>query len=165
MSEKLKFRFAKAEDSSKILYFIKELAKYVKMEDKVTATEEMIREKIFKKERAEIIFVLEGDKEVGFALFFTTFSSFTCKENIYLEDLVILPEYRGKGYGRAMLKYLASLTVERNCDKLKWDCLNWNKSSMDFYLSLGAEPVNDSTVYVLSGDALQKMGKIKSDII
>lgn len=105
-------------------------------------------------QKAEVIFALEDSKEVGFALFFHNFSTFLGKAGIYLEDLYVRPEYRGKGYGKAILKKLASIAVERGCGRLEWWCLDWNKLSIDFYLSLGAEPMSDWTVYRIAGDTL-----------
>ena len=98
-------------------------------------------------------------KEVGFALFFHNFSTFLGRSGIYLEDLFVLPEYRGKGYGKSILKQLAKIAVERGCGRLEWWCLDWNKPSIDFYLSLGAEPMNDWTVYRITGDTLANMAK------
>ncbi len=154
MENNLQFRNATEEDTGKILYFIKELAAYEKMSEEVIATEELLQEWIFEKKKAEVIFALENGKEVGFALFFHNFSTFLGRAGIYLEDLFVLPEYRGNGYGKATLKQLAKLAVERGCGRLEWSCLNWNKPSIDFYLSLGAEPMEDWTVYRITGDTL-----------
>ena len=148
------YRFAKEEDCGKILEFIKALAEYEKMSNDVVATEELLREWIFEKQKAEVIFALEDGKEVGLALFFHNFSTFLGRAGIYLEDLFVLPEYRGKGYGKGLLKVLAGITVERGCGRLEWQCLDWNKPSIDFYLSLGAVPMEDWTLYRLTGDTL-----------
>jgi len=153
------FRFADKNDCEKILYFIKQLAEYEKMSDEVVATEELLKEWIFEKKKAEVIFALENEKEVGFALFFHNFSTFLGRSGIYLEDLFVLPEYRGKGYGKGLLKQLAKITVERGCGRLEWSCLDWNKPSIDFYLSLGATPMDEWTVYRLTGDTLTKMAE------
>ena len=154
MSSEVDFRYAERKDVTLILNFIKELADYEKMLDEVVADEKTLEEWIFNKQKAEVIFALEDNKEVGFALFFHNFSTFLGKAGIYLEDLYVRPEYRGKGYGKAILKKLASIAVERGCGRLEWWCLDWNKSSIDFYLSLGAEPMSDWTVYRLAGDTL-----------
>lgn len=154
-----KFRYATREDTQLILYFIKQLAEYEKMLDEVVATPELLEEWIFNKQKAEVIFVLEDEKEVGFALFFHNFSTFLGKAGIYLEDLFVKPENRGKGYGKALLFRLAQIAVERGCGRLEWWCLDWNKPSIEFYLSLGAEPMTDWTVYRISGDRLAEMGK------
>ena len=109
----MNFRFANEEDCGLILSYIRQLAAYEKMSDQVVATENLLREWIFEKKKAEVLFACEGDKEVGFALFFHNFSTFLGRTGIYLEDLFVLPEYRGKGYGKALLKKLAQITVEQ----------------------------------------------------
>lgn len=152
--ETVKFRFASPADASLILQFIRELAEYEKMLDDVVATEELLKEWIFTKEKAEVIFVMENDLEVGFALFFHNFSTFLGRAGIYLEDLYVRPTYRNKGYGKALLKKLAQVTVERGCGRLEWSCLNWNQPSIDFYLSMGAVPMDDWKIYRLTGDTL-----------
>lgn len=152
-------RFAKKEDVSLILQFIKELAEYEKMLDEVIASEELLIEWLFDKEVAEVIFAMEDDKEVGFALFFHNFSTFLGRAGIYLEDLYVKPEFRGRGHGKSLIKKLAEITIERGCGRLEWWCLDWNQPSIDFYLSIGAEPMKDWTVYRISGDTLEKLGK------
>lgn len=154
-------RFATREDAGKILAFIKELAAYEKMENEVVATEALLCEWIFDKQKAEVIFAVEDGKEVGFALFFHNFSTFLGRAGIYLEDLYVKPEYRGRGFGKALIKRLAAIAKERGCGRLEWWCLDWNKPSIDFYLSLGAEPMNDWTVYRVAGDALAALAKEK----
>lgn len=153
------FRYAEEKDVSLILYFIKELAKYEKMLDEVVATEELLEEWIFEKQKAEVLFVMEEDKEVGFALFFHNFSTFLGRAGIYLEDLYVMPEYRGKGHGKALLQKLAQITIERGCGRLEWSCLDWNQPSIDFYLSLGAKPMDEWTVYRLTGETLERLAK------
>ena len=157
--ENMKFRYAEEKDVALILEFIKDLAEYEKMQKEVVATEELLVEWIFKKEKAEVIFALEDGKEVGFALFFHNFSTFLGRSGIYLEDLYVKPEYRGKGYGKGLLRELAKITVERGCGRLDWSCLDWNKPSIDFYLSLGAEPLDEWTVYRATGDTLKKLAE------
>lgn len=157
--EKLSFRYATETDVELILFFIKELAEYEHMLDEVVATEEILQEWIFKKQKAEVIFVMEDGKEVGFALFFHNFSTFLGRSGVYLEDLYVRPEYRGKGYGKGLLKELARIAVERGCGRLEWWCLDWNQSSIDFYISLGAEPMKDWTVYRIAGDTLVDLAK------
>ena len=157
--DKLQFRFAEEKDIALILRFIKDLAEYEKMLNEVVATEELLNEWIFEKNKAEVIFVLEDNKEVGFALFFHNFSTFLGRSGIYLEDLYVKPEYRGKGYGKGLLKKLAQIAVERGCGRLEWWCLDWNKPSIDFYLSLDAEPMEDWTVYRIAGDTLKSMAE------
>ena len=155
----MNFRFAKREDTDLILYFIKELALYEKMLDEVVADEKTLEEWIFDKQKAEVVFVTENEKEVGFALFFHNFSTFLGRAGIYLEDLFVLPEFRGRGYGKALLNKLASIAVDRGCGRLEWWCLDWNKPSIDFYLSLGAEPMSDWTTYRITGDTLRRMAE------
>lgn len=155
--EKMIFRYAEEADAALILEFIKELAEYEKMSADVVATEELLKEWIFVKKKAEVIFALEDGKEVGFALFFHNFSTFLGRAGIYLEDLFVKKEYRGKGYGKALLKKLAQITVERGCGRLDWSCLDWNQPSIDFYRSLGAEALDEWTVYRLTGETLNKM--------
>ena len=157
--ENMQFRYAEEKDTALILEFIKDLAEYEKMQKEVVATEELLTEWIFKKEKAEVIFALEDGKEVGFALFFHNFSTFLGRAGIYLEDLYVKPEYRGKGYGKGLLRKLAKITVERGCGRLDWSCLDWNKPSIDFYLSLGAEPLDEWTVYRATGDTLKKLAE------
>ncbi len=153
------FRFAEEPDCALILDFIRRLADYENMTDQVVATEELLKEWIFEKKKAEVLFVCEGGKEVGFALFFHNFSTFLGLAGIYLEDLFVLPEYRKKGYGKALLKKLSKIAVERGCGRLEWACLDWNKPSIDFYLSLGAVPLDDWKTYRLTGDTLKEMAK------
>jgi len=157
--EKVEFRFAEKSDTALILQFIRELAEYEKMLSEVVATEELLKEWIFEKHKAEVIFALEDGVEVGFALFFHNFSTFLGRAGIYLEDLYVKPEHRGKGYGKALLKKLAQIAVDRSCGRLEWWCLDWNKPSIDFYLSLGAEPMKDWTVYRFAGDTLNKLAE------
>ena len=152
-------RFANTEDTPLILQFIKELADYEKMLDEVVATEELLLEWIFKKKKAEVIIGEYDGIPVGFALFFHNFSTFLGRAGIYLEDLFIKPSMRGNGFGKLMLKQLAKIAVERGCGRLEWWCLDWNHSSISFYLSLGAEPMSDWTVYRISGDTLDLLAK------
>ena len=151
------YRYATIEDTGLILYFIKELASYEKMLSEVVADEETLKTWIFDKQKAEVIFAMDSGKEVGFALFFHNFSTFLGRSGVYLEDLYVMPEHRGKGYGKGLLKTLAQIAVERGCGRLEWWCLDWNKPSIDFYLSLGAEPMVDWTVYRIAGDTLTKL--------
>lgn len=159
MESELTFRYAKRTDAALILRFIKALAEYEKMLDEVIADESTIEEWIFDKQKAEVIFAIVEGREVGFALFFHNFSTFLGRAGIYLEDLFVFPEYRGRGYGRALLKRLAAIAVERKCGRLEWWCLDWNQPSINFYLSLGAEPMSDWTVYRITGDTLLELAK------
>ena len=153
------FRKAEREDVALILEFIKGLAAYEKMENEVVADEALLEEWIFDKQKAEVIFAVADGKEVGFALFFHNFSTFFGRAGLYLEDLFVKPEYRGKGYGKAILKKLAAIAVERGCGRLEWSCLDWNKPSIDFYRSLGAVPMEEWTVYRVTGETLKKLAE------
>ena len=150
----MNYRFANIDDVNLILQFIKSLAEYEHMADQVIATSELLEEWIFDKKKAEVIFALEEGKEVGFALFFHNFSTFLGRAGIYLEDLFVLPEYRGRGYGKGLLKQLASIAVERGCGRFEWWCLDWNKPSIDFYKSLGAVSLDEWMIFRLAGEAL-----------
>jgi len=158
MSEVM-FRFANEQDTPLILQFIRDLAEYEQMADQVVTNEAQLRAEIFEKRGAEVIFALEDGKEVGFALFFHNFSTFLGRRGLYLEDLFVLPDYRGKGYGKGLLRELARIALARGCGRLEWWCLDWNKPSIDFYRSLGAEPMEEWTVYRLSGETLQRMAE------
>ena len=159
MENKLTFRYAVRKDIPLILQFIRDLAEYEKLLDEVVADEATLEGWIFDQKKAEVIFAMEKGKEVGFALFFHNFSTFLGRAGLYLEDLFVLPEYRGKGYGKQILQKLAAIAVQRKCGRLEWWCLDWNQSSIDFYLSLGAEPMSDWTVYRISGDTLQDLAQ------
>ena len=152
-------RYAQESDIPQILQFIRELASYENMLDDVVATEDLLREWIFEKKKAEVIFAEENGESVGFALFFHNFSTFLGRAGIYLEDLFVEPEHRGKGVGKALLQRLAQITMERGCGRLEWACLDWNKPSIDFYLSLDATPMDQWTVYRLTGDTLRRMAE------
>ena len=155
----LRFRFAERKDVPLILQFIRELADYEHMLGEVVATEALLEEWIFDRQKAEVIFVLEEGREVGFALFFHNFSTFLGRAGIYLEDLYVKPDSRGKGYGKALLAKLAAIAVERGCGRLEWWCLDWNQPSIDFYLSMGAEAMKDWTVYRVAGDNLARLAE------
>ena len=154
----LTFRFAERKDIPLILRFIKELADYEGLLSEVVATEEILETWIFDKEKAEVLLAVDkSGEEIGFALFFHNFSTFLGRAGIYLEDLYVSPVHRGKGYGKAILQKLAQIAVERGCGRLEWWCLDTNTPSIGFYLSLGAEPMSDWTVYRLAGDTLKNM--------
>ena len=126
------------------------------MSDDVVATEALLEEWIFDRKKAQVLFALQEGKEVGIALYFYNFSTFLGRAGIYLEDLFVLPEYRGKGYGKGLLKKLAAIAVEEGCGRLEWSCLNWNRPSIDFYLAMGAVPMKEWTVYRLTGETLRR---------
>ena len=154
----INYRYATEQDVSLILYFIRSLAEYEHMADEVVATEALLQEWIFEKRKAEVIFALEDGKETGFALFFHNFSTFLGRSGVYLEDLFVLPEYRGKGYGKGLIQTLARIAVERECGRLEWWCLDWNTPSIEFYRSLGAVPMDEWTVYRITGKTLLELG-------
>ena len=147
-------RFAAREDIPTILRFIRALAAYEKMEDQVIADETLLETWIFEKRKAEVLLAFEGDTPVGFALFFHNFSTWLGRAGIYLEDLFVLPEYRGRGYGKLLLKRLARIAVQRGCGRLEWACLDWNEPSIAFYKSVGATALDEWTTYRVTGDAL-----------
>lgn len=153
----MEFRFAERKDVSLILRFIKELADYEGLLSEVVATPALLEEWLFDKKKAEVIFVLDGEEEAGFALFFHNFSTFLGRAGIYLEDLYVRPEKRGKGFGKALMKKLASIAAERGCGRLEWWCLDSNHPSIDFYRSIGAVPMNEWTVYRITGDTLKNL--------
>lgn len=155
------FRQASEADVPVILDFIKLLADYEKLSGEVVATEELLREWLFDRHAAEVIFAMEGNTEVGFALFFGNFSTFLGRGGIYLEDLFVKEQYRGRGYGRALLGKLASIALERGCGRLEWVCLDWNRPSIDFYLSLNARPMSDWTTYRAAGETLRQLAEGK----
>ena len=159
MSQEVTIRHAERSDVSVILRFIRELAAYENMLDEVVADEALLEEWIFDKQKAEVLLAVVDGREVGFALFFHNFSTFLGRAGIYLEDLFVLPEYRGYGCGTALLKKLAAIAVERGCGRLEWSCLDWNEPSIGFYLSLGAKPMDEWTVYRVTGDALDELAK------
>ncbi|MBR4068363.1 MAG: GNAT family N-acetyltransferase [Clostridia bacterium] len=153
------YRFAAREDTGLILQFIRELADYEKMLDQVVADEELLAQELFDKHHAEVLFAMVDGQEVGLALFFHNFSTFLGRSGIYLEDLYVRPEHRGKGCGKGLLRRLAQLALERGCGRLEWACLNWNKPSIDFYLSTGAQPMDEWKVYRLTGESLAHMAQ------
>lgn len=159
MEDKPRFRAAVRADVPLILTFIRELADYEGMLDEVVADEATLEEWLFDRRAAEVVFALEEGREVGFALFFHNFSTFLGRSGVYLEDLYVRPEHRGKGYGKVLLKRLARIALERGCGRLEWWCLNWNRPSIDFYLSMGAEPMSDWTVYRVAGEALAELAR------
>ncbi len=151
------FRKAEREDTGKILAFIYELAEYEHMTGDVIADEDTLNEWLFERKAAEVLFILNDGKEVGYMLFFHNFSTFLGRAGIYLEDLYVRPEFRGQGFGKAALKELARIAAAQGCGRVEWSCLDWNEPSIKFYLSLGAVPLSEWTVYRLTGQALKDM--------
>lgn len=155
----INIRNANESDTNTILQFIKELAEYEKMSKDVTATEELLKENLFVKKLAEVIIAEEDNIPVGFALFFHNFSTFLGKGGIYLEDLYVKPNMRNKGIGKILLKYLANLALERDCGRLEWSCLDWNEPSIAFYKERGAIPMDEWTVYRVTGENLIELAR------
>lgn len=149
-------RFAKREDSKTIFKFIQGIAEYEKMSDEVEGDAEAVERTLFDEKQAEVILAEEDGVVVGFALFFHNYSTFKTRRGLYLEDLFVDPSCRGKGYGKALLLYLARLAHERGCGRMEWCCLDWNQPSIDFYKSLGAVPMDIWTTYRLNEDQLKK---------
>ena len=153
----MKIRKAVRQDVPLILEFIKGIARYEKMENEVVATTELLEEQLFDKGRAEVIFAMEEGVEVGFALFFHNFSTFLGRSGLYLEDLFVYPEHRGKDYGKALFLELVRIANERGCGRMEWVCLNWNKPSIEFYRSMGAMSLDEWTTYRLTSDVMKKL--------
>ena len=153
-------RPARPEEAGLVLDFIKKLAVYEKCSDDVIADEATIYHSLFVEHSAEVVFGEEDGTVVGFALFFHNFSTFVGRKGMYLEDLFILPEKRGLGYGKALLKYVAKIAVERNCGRMEWICLDWNESALSVYSSIGAKPLSDWTVQRLDEPALKLFAEI-----
>lgn len=153
----MEIRKAVRQDVPLILEFIKGIARYEKMENEVVATTELLEEQLFDKGRAEVIFAMEEGTEVGFALFFHNFSTFLGRSGLYLEDLFVYPEHRGKGYGKALFLELVRIANERGCGRMEWVCLNRNKPSIEFYRSMGAMSLDEWTTYRLTSDVMKKL--------
>ena len=152
-------RPAKETEAGLILEFIKKLAAYEKCSDEVVADEQTIYNSIFVEKAAEVLFAEEDGVVIGFALFFHNFSTFVGRKGLYLEDLFIIPEKRGLGYGKAILKYLANIAVERHCGRMEWICLDWNAPSLAFYRSIGAIPMDEWTVQRMHEDVVKSFAK------
>jgi GNAT superfamily N-acetyltransferase len=162
MTPKFSIRAATVDDIPLVLRFIKELADYEKLPHEVTATEEILRRNLFtERKTAEVLLAREGENYIGFALFFQNFSSFLGKPGIYLEDVFIKPEFRGRGYGKALMVHIARLAQERDCGRFEWSVLDWNKPSLDFYRSLGAIAMDEWTVQRIGVDAIKTLAAQK----
>ncbi len=155
----INIRPARPDEAGLVLDFIKKLAVYEKCADDVVADEATLRHSLFVEHAAEVVFAEEDGTVVGFALFFHNFSTFVGRKGMYLEDLFVLPEKRGRGYGKALLKYVAKLAVERNCGRMEWICLDWNESALSVYRSMGAEPLSEWTVQRLDEQALKRFAE------
>lgn len=157
-------RPAKEGDTALILSFIRGLAAYEKLAHEVIATEQDLQRTLFGKQpSAEVLIAEYAGKPTGFALFFTSYSTFLARPGIYLEDLFVLPEYRGLGIGKALLVFLAALVIERRMGRLDWSVLNWNKPAIEFYEQIGARGLTDWTQYRLDGEALQHLAAMNNN--
>lgn len=155
----MELQFAAKSDTADILSLIKELAAYEKLSDQVVADEETLAHWLFDEKKANVLLAKEDGQTVGFALYFYNFSTFLGRAGIYLEDLYVKPAYRGRGFGKALLTKLAKLAVDQGCGRLEWSCLDWNKPSIDFYLAMGAKPMDGWTVYRVTGDTLTALAE------
>jgi GNAT superfamily N-acetyltransferase len=157
-TDSLRIERATERDVPLILRLIKELAEYERMTDEVVATEAILRETLFgPRPAAEVVVGYAGDEPAGFALFFHNYSTFLGRPGLYLEDLFVVPKFRGRGYGRALLIHLARLAVERGCGRFEWSVLDWNEPAIGFYKKLGASPMEAWTIFRVAGDALAKL--------
>jgi GNAT superfamily N-acetyltransferase len=168
MSEKspaeFHIRSADASDVPVILAFVRELAEYEHLSHLVTATESKLRETLFGAHPgAEVVLAFEGSEPTGFAVFFHNFSTFLGVKGLWLEDLFVRPVFRGRGYGKALLMYVARIACERGCGRFEWSVLDWNEPSIRFYKSLGAQPLDDWTIFRVTGQALQDLAQMEQD--
>ena len=157
--ENVRIRKANEKDTPLILNFIKDLSIYEKLPHEVSATVEILHKSLFVEKNASVVFILEGEKEVGLALYFYNFSTFTGKKGLYLEDLFVLEQYRGKEYGKKLLAYLADIAIKEDCSRFEWIVLDWNTPSIEFYKSLSAFPLSDWTVFRLQKEDLSNLAK------
>lgn len=156
----LTIRDATRTDCGIVLNFIRHLADYEKLSHEVIATEALLENEVFSPNSHVRVLIAEWhDQPVGFALFFYNFSTFLSRKGIYLEDLFVLPELRGKGIGKSLLKRIAEITIENKCGRVEWSVLDWNKPAIDFYKSIGAVPMDEWTVYRLTGEKLNEFAK------
>lgn len=151
------FRFAERKDTDLVLKFIKSIAAYEEMPEAVKYSKESLEDWLFNRKKGEAIFVLEEDKEVGFCLFYETLPGYIGRGGLYVEDLYVYPEYRGKGYGKALLKKMAKIALERDCGRLEWLCLKWNKNSIQFYKGMGATEMDSCVSFRVEDEALLHM--------
>ncbi|MDR3259694.1 MAG: GNAT family N-acetyltransferase [Fusobacteriaceae bacterium] len=159
INEDTVLRFAERKDVPIIFDFIRGLAEYEHLSDQVEASEDVLEKYIFDEQKVEVLICEYKTKPVGFALYFHNFSTFLGRPGIYIEDIFVYPEYRGKGIGKAILKTIASIVVDRNYGRLEWACLDWNEPSIEFYKKQGAIPMDEWTTYRVTGDNLIKLAK------
>jgi GNAT superfamily N-acetyltransferase len=160
MPDSIRITPATPADVPVILSFIRELAEYEKLLDRVTATEDLLGSSLFgTRPYAEVLMARLADRPVGYALFFHSYSTFLARPGIYLEDVYVQPAVRGRGVGKALLREVARVALERDCGRLEWSVLDWNKPSIDFYLSLGAAPMDEWTTYRMDEAAIAALAK------
>lgn len=159
MEKSFVIRSATEEDTPLILFFIQALAEYEHLGHEVRATAGLLRETLFVQHQAEVLIAEESGKPVGFALFFHNFSTFWGCKGLHLEDLFVLPECRGRGYGKALLKRLAQIAIERGCPRMEWWCLDWNTPSIAFYKALGAKQLDEWTTYRLTQEHIRALAE------
>ncbi len=157
MKQEIVFRYATRQDVSLIYSFIMKLAEYEGMPEAVKASEDMIEEWMFDRNRAEVVFAMLDGKEIGFSLFYESFAAYVGKGGIFIDDLFICPEFRGKGYGKELLKKMAQIALERECGRLEWLCLRENMPSMEFYQHMGAKMSDECVVYRVTGEELNNL--------
>jgi GNAT superfamily N-acetyltransferase len=153
-------RFGGEDDAPLLLEFIRALAEYEHLPDQVEATEEGLRGSVFREKRAEVVFCEYDGSPAGFVLFFHNYSTFLGRPGIYIEDIFVKPEYRGRGLGKLLLRFAAGIAAERNCGRLEWACLDWNEPSIAFYRSQGARPLTEWTTWRVTGEALRKLASL-----
>jgi GNAT superfamily N-acetyltransferase len=159
INDHILLRCAEEKDTALILAFIRGLAEYEHLRDMMEAGEEDLRKYIFREKLAEVLIAEYDTVPAGFALFFHNFSTFLGRPGIYIEDLFVKPEFRGKGLGKSLFSFLAKTAVERNCGRLEWACLNWNEPSIQFYKSQGARPLDEWTTYRITGEGIKKLAE------
>ncbi len=158
---RIALRFATGDDAGLILDFIRQLADFEKMTDEVVTDEDQLRQSLFGERRvAEVVIASYDGEPAGFALFFHNFSTFLGRPVIYLEDLFVIPKLRGRGIGQVLLSHLAEITVDRGCGRLEWAVLDWNTDAIRFYERLGARPMDEWTVFRLTGDSSQELAQV-----
>ena len=163
--DKFTIRHAEEKDAALLLDFIRRLADYEKRLHEVVATEEDIKSSIFERKIAEAIIAEHAGKPAGFAIFFHNFSTFLGKPGIYIEDLFVNPEFRGKGLGKLIFSFIAKLAIQRNCGRVEWTVLTWNEPAINFYKKIGAVPKNEWMLYKISGNALGELALKNRDNI
>jgi len=162
MSDNVRIVAATEKDTPTILHMIRGLAEYEKLSDRVTATEAALRQQLFgPKPAAEVCLVYVDDEAIGFAVFFSSFSTFACRPGVYLEDLFIQPKWRGRGFGRQLLAHVARIGVERGCDRMNWAVLPWNQTAIDFYHRLGAEKVTEWESFKIAGEPFERLARLR----